>query len=346
MSEVSKMNSYERVMACFAGEKPDRVPIYPIVREWCCKQAGIKFSETMDNVEKHVYSQYYCARKFGYDVVFDLIGVHAESEAMGSVVKYGDGYLPMIKEPVIKNYEEDLPKLRTLNPYKDGRLPLILEGIRRLKELCDGEIPVEGYVQCPFRHAAMMRGADNLMRDIFKDKENARKLLEIATESLIIWGVAVAQAGADIVLLSDPTSSGDAVSPKQYEEWGLPYTQRVASAIKKTGVKLLLHMCGDTSDRLEILASTGVEGLSLDAKVDFGFARETLGPDYLLIGNVEPTDPLTIGTPETVYEHSKKVIDQAGRNGHFFLSGGCLISDEAPLENMEAMIKAGHEATY
>jgi uroporphyrinogen decarboxylase len=340
------MNSYERVMACFEGEKPDRVPVVPIVRDWCCKQAGISFSDTMDNVEKHVYSQYYCAKRFGYDIVYDLIGVHAESEAMGSKVKYGEGYMPMIEDTAVKNYEEDLPKLRILNPYKDGRLPLILEGISRLKELCDGEIPVMGYVQCPFRHAAMMRGADQLMRDIMKDKENARKILEIATRSLIVWGVAVAQAGADIVLLSDPTSSGDAVSVKTYEKWGLPYTQRVLRAIKDTGVKTLLHMCGNTSDRLEVLASTGVDGLTLDAKVDFGFARETMGPEYLLMGNVEPTNPLSLGKPETVYEHSKKVIEQAGKDGHFMLSGGCLISDVAPVANMEAMIKAGQETVY
>ena len=87
-------------------------------------------------------------------------------------------------------------------------------------------------------------------------------------------------------------------------------------------------------------------GLSLDAKVDLGFARETLGPDYLLMGNVEPTNPLTLGTPGTVYEHSQKAITQAGREGSFFLSSGCIISDEAPLKNMEAMLRAGHEAIY
>ena len=343
---MGKMNSYERVMACFEGKRPDRVPIVPMVREWCCKQAGIRFIDTMSNVEKHVYSQYYCAKRFGFDVVTDVQGIHAESEAMGSVLKYGENYPPMVVEHAIKNYQEDLPKLRLPNPYKDGRLPLLLEGTRRLKELCGGEIPVMGYVQCPFRHAAMLRSAENLMRDTFKDKENARKLLEIATDSQIVWGTAVAQAGADIIFFSDPTSSGDAVSPKTYREWGLPYSQRVVSALKKTGVKILMHVCGGTSDRLELLAATGVDGLSLDAKVDFGFARETLGPDYLLMGNVEPTSPLTLGRPETVYEHSKRVIEQAGRDGHFFLSGGCLISEEAPVENVEAMVRAGMEATY
>jgi len=317
-----------------------------MVREWCCGQAGIRFFETMDNAGKHVYAQYYCAKTFGYDGVFDLAGVHAESEAMGAVVKYGEGYLPLIKEPVIKDYEENLHELRILNPYKDGRLPLILEGITRLKELCEGEIPVMGYVQGPFRHAAMLRGAENLMRDTFKNRENARKLMEVATDSQIVWGTAVAQAGADIVFVSDPTSSGDAVSSKTYSEWGLPYTRRVVSAIKKTGVKVMMHICGDTSDRLEILASAGVDGLSLDSKVDFGFARETLGPRYLLMGNIDPTVPLTLGKPEAVYEHSKNVIEQAGKGGNLFLSGGCLIPQEAPVENVEAMVRAGHESVY
>jgi uroporphyrinogen decarboxylase len=343
---MAKMNSYERVMACFEGAKPDRVPVVPIVREWCCKQAGIKFTDTMTHVGKHVYSQYYSARKFGYDVVLDIPGIHAESEAMGAVLRYGEEYPPMVTEPVIKNYQEDLHKLCIPNPFRDGRLPLLLEIITRLKELCDKEIPVMGYVQCPFRHAAMLRGPENLMRDLFKNKEQARALLEMATVSQIVWGTAVAQAGADIIFFSDPTSSGDAVSPKTYQEWGLPYTKQVVSILKRTGVKVLLHICGDTSDRLEVLASTGVDGLSLDSKVDFGFAREILGPEYLLMGNVEPTNPVTFGKPETVYGHSKSVIGQAGEDGHFFLSGGCLIPAEAPVENVAAMVSAGKDCTY
>ncbi len=343
---MEKMSSYERVMACFEGKTPDRVPIVPIVREWCCRQAGFTLAETMENVEKHVYSQVYCARKFKYDIVFGLLGVSEESEAMGSPLKYGDGYLPLIADHVVKDYEKDLPALRIPNPYKDKRLPLILEGIRRLKELCAGEIPVAGSVQGPFRHAAMLRGPEHLMRDLFKKKDSARQLMDIATDSLIVWGTAVVQAGADIVWLPDPVASGDAVSPKVYNDWVLPYTRRVVAAIKKTGVPVLMHICGDTSDRLEMLASAGVDGLSLDSKVHFGFAREVLGPDYLLMGNVEPTNPLTLGEPGTVYEHSRKAIALAGKEGHFFLSSGCIVSDEAPVENMEAMFRAGHEAAY
>lgn len=343
---MSEMNAYERVMLCFEGKKPDRVPVFPMVREWCCTQAGVPFVDTMANVEKHVYAQFYSARKFGYDCVWDLHGVHAESEAMGSRVEYGKDKSPTIEEPAISSYEKDLPALKLLNPHKDGRLPLILQGIERLKELCSGEIPVIGYVQGPFRHAAMLRGTEMMLREVYKDRSNVRKLLDIALDSLIVWGTAVAQAGADIIMISDPVSSGDMVSPKLYKEWSLPYTRQLCRAIKKTGVKVFMHICGDTMDRLEMLAETEVDGLSLDSKVDFAIAREKLGTDYLLIGNVDPTDPLTLGNPEMVYAHCRKVIAQAGSDGHFILSAGCQVPEATPAQNMEAMMQAAREARF
>jgi uroporphyrinogen decarboxylase len=343
---MNKLNSYERVMLCFEGKRPDRVPVFPMVREWCSRQAGFSFLETVTNVEKYVYAQFYCAKKFGYDCVWDLHGVHAESEAMGSKIIYGEGKSPTVEKPAISNYDQDLQTLNSLNPHKDGRLPLILQGIEHLKELCNGEIPVIGYVQGPFRHAAMLRGTEMLLREVYKDKKNVRKLLEIALDSLIVWGTAVAHAGADIVMISDPVSSGDMVSPKLYKEWSLPYTKRLCQAIKKSGVKVFMHICGDTIDRLEMLAETEVEGLSLDSKVDFAVAREKLGPDYLLIGNVDPIDPLLFGSPEQVFEHCKKVIMQAGLEGHLILSAGCQVPEETPAPNLEAMMKAAHEFRF
>ena len=66
------MNSYERIMSAFKGEKPDTTPVFPMVREWCSAQAGIDFLEEIENVEKHVFSQSFCAKQFDYDVVWDM----------------------------------------------------------------------------------------------------------------------------------------------------------------------------------------------------------------------------------------------------------------------------------
>ena len=343
MSCEEKMNSYKRVMCVFEGKKPDISPVVPIVREWCSKQAGIEFVDELESVEKHVYSQTYCQSQFGYDIVWgEAYACHSESEAMGSVLKISKGYLPSVERPAIENYKRDLKKLQLFDPYKNKRLVTLLKGTRRLKARFNGEVPVMGYVQAPFRHASMLRGPENIMRDMYKQKEDLRELCEIALSSLIVYVVAVISAGADIIFISDPTSSGDAVSKKQWEEWGLPLTTRLVKLIKRSGVKTIMHICGNTEDRLESLAMTGVDCLSLDEADDFERVRKILGPDYLLMGNVSTT-LMAIGSPEEVEEATKEVIRKAGKDGHLLVSGGCLVAENCPPENIRAMVKTTKE---
>lgn len=337
-----KMISYQRVMCVLEGKKPDISPIVPIVREWCSKQAGIEFIDELESVEKHVYSQSYCVNQFGYDIVWDLAGCHSESEAMGSVLKIVKGYLPSVEKPAVGDYKKDLPRLQLFNPYRNKRLSTILEGTRRLKKRFDGEVPIMGFVQSPFRHASMLRGSENIMRDMYKQKENLRELCEIALSSLIVYAVAVISAGADILFIGDPTSSGDAISKKQWEDWELPLTTRLIKLVKRSGVKTIMHICGNTEDRLESLALTGVDCLSLDEAVDFENARKILGPSYCLMGNVSTTLMAT-GSAEEVEEETKEVIQKAGKDGHLLLSGGCLLAENCPPENVRAMVKTAKE---
>ena len=176
------------------------------------------------------------------------------------------------------------------------------------------------------------------MKDTYKRPDRVKELLEITTASQITYGTACVQAGADIIFLSDPTSSGDAVSIKTWEEFGLPYTTRVVDAIKKTGVKVIMHICGDTSDRLESLARTGVHCLSLDSKVDLGHARKTLG-QMCLLGNIDPSHTLIFKKPQEVEEVTREAIGKAGARGAFILSSGCGVSALTPPENIRAMAK-------
>lgn len=336
------MNSYERVMAGFAGQMPDSIPVVPSIREWCTVQAGVNFLECIERAEPHVYAQTYCQKHFGYDIVWDLQGIHAESEAMGSKISFPDGFSPFVEQPAVEDYGRDLPGLKLFDPYTAPRLKLIMEGVRRLKEMFAGTVPVLGYVQAPFRHACMLRGAEAAMRDCMKNPEPLRELCELALASQIIWGNALVSAGADVLFVSDPMSSGDAVSPRQWKQWGLPLTTRLVSMLKRTGVPIIMHICGNTSDRLSSLAETGVDCLSLDEKVDFAQARAELGEDYLLMGNVSTTT-LATGKPEEVTRAARRVLEQAGRGGRLFLSGGCMISEIMPAENMRALVRAARD---
>lgn len=191
----------------------------------------------------------------------------------------------------------------------------------------------------------MLRGVENTMRDIFKNKENLARLCELALYSQIVYAVNVITTGADIVFLSDPTSSGDAISKKNWRDWGLVYTKPLVDIIKRSGVKTILHVCGNTTDRLDDLAETGVDCLSLDMAVDFRKAREILGPDYCLMGNLDTT-MMALKKPQDIEDMARELVGTAGKNGALLLSGGCLLPEICPPENIAAMVRVGHSHMY
>ncbi|MBE9541499.1 MAG: hypothetical protein IMF01_04200 [Proteobacteria bacterium] len=108
------------------------------------------------------------------------------------------------------------------------------------------------------------------------------------------------------------------------------------------GVKVTMHICGDTNDRLKSLALTGVDGLSLDHKVDFVYAKKVLEDKVCLIGNLNPTDTLVFKNADEVYEEARALISAIGPF-NFILSSGCSIPGIAPSENIEAMVRAAKE---
>jgi len=69
------MTPYEQLMGVFKSKPVDRVPVVPIVREWCARQVGFTFSELMNSASKQVFAQYYCAKIFGTDAfIVGLMG--------------------------------------------------------------------------------------------------------------------------------------------------------------------------------------------------------------------------------------------------------------------------------
>ncbi len=334
------MRPYERMMTALSGQMPDRVPVVPWVRDWCIKEAGFEITDMMESVEKHVYAQYETRKRFGYDAVFDLCAIEAVSEAMGVVIYYDNDTPPRPSTHLINDYSQDLGKLKIPDPHKDGRLPMILDGVARLKELCSGEIPVIGYLQGPVRHAATMRGYEALLRDMFKNRGPLQELMDLAVDSLIICGEALIHAGADIIMISDPPSSGDMISRSQFEKWSLPNLRRLTDFLKRTNVKMILHVCGDTADRLDLFAELKIDAMSLDEKVDLESARKVLGDRMCIFGNVSPSLTLSLGTPEDTERESRACIEKAGRNGPFILGPGCLIPGAAKSENIAAMVAA------
>jgi uroporphyrinogen decarboxylase len=120
-------------------------------------------------------------------------------------------------------------------------------------------------------------------------------------------------------------------------------TSYAIGKLHAAGVPVSLHICGAATKILPLMADTGADILEIDQKVDIGSAKELVGNKANLMGNLDPTAVLFLGTPETIERAAKECIMKAGKGGGLILSSGCDVPMRTPFRNIEAMVRAAEK---
>ncbi len=110
----------------------------------------------------------------------------------------------------------------------------------------------------------------------------------------------------------------------------LPIHQEITAQI---GGPLILHVCGNCADRLQLFASSGVDAYHFEWQVDSKRAVQEIGDKIALVGNINNAQTLYQGTPEDVYKQARYAIE-AGVN---IIGPECAIPLLTPLENLKAI---------
>jgi len=102
----------------------------------------------------------------------------------------------------------------------------------------------------------------------------------------------------------------------------------------------ILHICGNPTSILPLMAATGASALSVDKPVDIENALELVGDKVALVGNIAPLTLLNGGTEEIIRE-----TQDAVNKGVHVVAPGCGILPSTPLEHVRAYVdhvKGGH----
>ena len=151
----------------------------------------------------------------------------------------------------------------------------------------------------------------------------------------ITYARAQFQAGADIVVLADHVT-GSLVGPYHYQEFLQPIHKEITAQIEGP---LILHVCGDCADRLDLFAEAGFDAYHFEWQVDAKVAVERVGHRLSLVGNVNNPQVLYQGTPEDVYKQVRYAIEA----GVHIIGPECAIPLSTPMENLRAIVSAAHE---
>ena len=217
--------------------------------------------------------------------------------------------------------------------------------IERVVDEVGDDVSVHGEIFSPWTQLMELFGYERALMYAIDEPEKCEAILAAYAEGTADLGVRQARHGVDAVLISSAFAGAGFISPRQYERFVLPYERRVVDRIKREGVPVYTHTCGDIGDRLELMVETHIDGIdTLDppplGSVDLEDAKRRVGDRVFFKGNIDPVNTLLNGSREEVLRDALWRLEVGSRGGGYILSSACSVSPRVPPENLTALVEA------
>jgi uroporphyrinogen decarboxylase len=147
-------------------------------------------------------------------------------------------------------------------------------------------------------------------------------------------------AGVDAIQLFD--SWVGCLSPQDYRQYVLPYSQRIFRQLEHTGVPRI-HFGTGTASLLEEMKKAGGDVFGVDWRIPIDEAWQRLGYDVSIQGNLDPA--VLLADIAVVKSHAADILERtSGRAGHIFNMGHGMLPD-APVQNVLELVRFVHSFT-
>ncbi len=270
----------------------------------------------------------------GQPVMFDL---QIEAEILGCELAWVENSPPSVKTHPLQD-TMTVPCRCTLPKESDGRIPMVLSAMRRLKEAVGETTALYGLVCGPFTLASHLRGND-LFMDMFDDEEYVKELLGYCVECAKQMSAYYLSAGMDVIAVVDPLVSQ--ISSSHFEEFlSEPYAS-FFTFLREKGALSSFFVCGDASRNIEVMCRTLPDSISVDENVDLPAAKKITDRYNIAIGgNIPLTSVMLHGTQQDNMKYVIDLVDKLGETKNFIIAPGCDMPYAVPVENGIAVAQA------
>jgi len=334
------MNSRERIFDLIEGRPIDRVPLMPITMMFAADQIGAKYLEYVTDYRVLAEAQLRTAERFGLDFVSCISDPARECVDLGARIRFFDDQPPaFVESEALLTDKGALLKLKVPDPLGGGRMHDRVKAAALLKVRAGADLIVEGWIEGPCCMAANLRGINTLMLDFYDDPAFVEDLLAFAVEVTIEFARAQRDAGVDLMGVGDAPAS--LIGRALFEKVVGPWHKKLVDALRAMGLKTRSHICGNTSKICEARAGLGYDIIDIDSQVAPELAREKMGPEAIILGNVPTVAVMEKGSPEDVRRAAEGCHRALGER--FILGAGCEVPRTTPLANMEALCEYARE---
>ena len=240
------MTPKELLFAALRHEETPRAPWVPFAGVHAGLLVGADATEVLTNEEtlmKALLEVNKLYKPDGQPIVFDL---QLEAEILGcDLVWTKDGPPSVAKHPLEETMT--VPCKCQLPTPSDGRLPMILSVMRRMKEAVGDTTALYGLICGPFTLASHLRGNDIFM-DMFDDEDYVHELLAFCTECGKRMSEMYIRAGMDVIAVVDPLVSQ--ISAAHFEEFFAEPFKELFDFIREKGADAFRHLLENTQGDL------------------------------------------------------------------------------------------------
>jgi uroporphyrinogen decarboxylase len=328
----------DRLLRACRREPVDRTPV------WMMRQAGrylkeyreirqkVGFLELCKDTDLAAEVSLQPYRIVGVDAVIFFSDILIPVEAMGLDVELTDKG-PELASPV--RSLADVERLRFPDPATT--VPFVGSILKKLRSELQGAVPLIGFAGAPWTLASYMieGGGSKSFAEIkgmaYREPKTLHTLMQKIAQTIAEYVRFQVESGAQVIQLFD-TWAGD-LSPSDYEEFALPYTQRIFEAVGSR-VPRILYING-CSTILKHMTRSGADVLSIDWRLPIAEARRIVGEKVALQGNLDPC--LLLGSKERLIATATDILQQAGPTGHIMNLGHGILPP-TPVDNARALV--------
>jgi MtaA/CmuA family methyltransferase len=255
------------------------------------------------------------------------------SDCGARVEFYEDQPAAIVESEALLADKKTLASLEIPDPLGGGRMHSAVRALALMRERVGDEKAVMGWVEGPCAEAADLRGINTLMLDFYDDRGFVHDLFEFVVEMELRYARAQVEQGVDLIGIGDAAAS--LISRRFYEELVWPYEKRLVDGLHALGTSVRLHICGDIRHLLDGIGRLGCDIVDIDWMVPLADAREAMGPEPALLGNIDPVQALRNGSPASIAAALAECRRQAGER--YIVAAGCEVPRDTPPENVRAL---------
>jgi len=333
MNTDKTMTSRELVKRALVGEPVPRPAVGPLASHYHATVGGVTLRDytLKSDVLADCVIKYH--RKFQPDAIWMSSDTWVNASALGVPCDFPGDNQPMAAA--------DIDRIPSPDPKTQGRWPLMLDAMRRIRKALPDVFVIGCFDQYPFSLACCAMGMERVMTEVVDNPGMVKALMGRCADYTVAYACALAEAGAD--MLSGGASSGALLGPELYAEIAAPFERQVIARIKASvKMPVSLHMCGNAKPVLKSMAESGADVLEMDQRTDMRDAVKVIPRNVAIWGNLDPVAVLAHGTPADVVREVKEYIGIMDAAGHkrYVVSSGCTLAMETPDENLHALVNA------